>query len=110
MIHIHTVLQPSRFHTTHFLDVENKVELANVFESLIQRLYEHLRMRISESSEEQSPTLAISVYLDEIKDAKLTLRRVDSKDEVQRRVVTIDEFGVLLAHEPVSARVRELHG
>ena len=55
----------------HLVHVENEVELADIFEALVERLYEDL---------------------DEIEDAELGLGGVDAEDKVEGRVVTVDQL------------------
>lgn len=58
----------------HSVDVEDEVELADVLEAVVEGLHEDL---------------------DEVEDAELALARVHGEDEVQGRVVAVDELGVL---------------
>ncbi len=50
--------------------MKDEVELANVFETLVQRFYEDLN---------------------QIEDSQFGLRAVDAKHEVESRVVTVDQ-------------------
>jgi hypothetical protein len=71
--------------------VENQVQLADVLEAFVQRLDEHL----ANHGKSKSNQSVMGADLDQIQDAQLALRGVAHEDEVQRRVVPVDEPHVL---------------
>jgi hypothetical protein len=67
-----------------------QVELANVLECAIERLYENLSSRSKSASAWMLPlTIKLGSYLYKVQHAQLTLRLVHYEDEVERGVASV---------------------
>ena len=69
--------------------VENQVQLADILKALVKRLNKHLQRGFSDKSRE------CDACLDQVQDAELAFRGVDSEDEVQGGVVPVDQSHIL---------------
>lgn len=72
------------FPTKYLVNMEDEIEFANVLEATIEGLDEDLKFDGTATA-----------YLNEIEDAQLALRRVDAENEVERRIVTVDQAVVV---------------
>ena len=89
--------------------MEDEVELADVFETPVEGLDKDLQCarpalvsRIGLNSVRRKVT-----YLNQIEDTELALALVDDKDEVQGRVMAIDDAQVVVARVVLLARLAE---
>jgi len=75
--------------------MEYQVELANVLERAIERLYENLFSREFKVSLERHCMLPLTIkvgsYLYKVQHAQLTLRLVHYEDEVERGVASVHD-------------------
>lgn len=72
---------------THLIYMEYQVQFTYVFKTLVQRFHENL---------------------DQVENAKLTLRRVHAKNEIQRSIMSVDQTIILSTNEPKQLDAKNL--